>query len=277
MNKTGELIKNAFSREIESCFLNVFGNNDSNRAAAGILRYLAGNVFEIFYQMGDAPYHDHEHTYDVCVTGQMILKGLHIMHRVTPRDWLNFMVACLGHDIGYVFGILDGDTGLKREYMKKNKNMTGASLTHLHVDRSKQFMRNRFGHLDYIDIDKVEKMIEYTRFEGDALKNYTDTAGFSGLVRAADLIGQMASPQYLKKMWHLYHEFSETGALQQQPFDSVDGMRRFYPQFYDNVAGPLVQDAIHLLELTMEGRMIVASLYYNLYHTMKQPDDEPVL
>lgn len=272
MNKTGELIKQAFSSEIESCFIKVFGENPANCEAAGVLRYLAGNVFEIFYQLGDAPYHDHEHTYDVCVTGQVILTGMHLMQRVTTREWMNFMVACLGHDIGYVFGILPGDQELRNGYLKNNGNVTGASLTPLHVDRSKAFMKNRFGHLDFIDPDAVSEMIEYTRFDGEALRSNRETGTFPGLVRAADLIGQMASPQYLKKMWHLYHEFEETGALSDQPFDTVDGMRRFYPDFYDKVAGPLVQDAIHLLEMTMEGRMIVASLYYNLYHTMKHPD-----
>jgi hypothetical protein len=268
MKDTGVLIKNAFAEDLSRSFLDVFGaNNDDNKAMAGMIRYIAGNVFEIFYQLGDAPYHDHEHTFDVCFTGQTILKGMHVLKRVSASEWLNFMVACLGHDIGYVYGIFSRDSSLRTKALKKNPNSTGASLTSIHVDRSKKFIKQRYGHIKSLNMTAIMEMIEYTRFEGPALKANKQTASFAGLVRAADLIGQMASPNYIKKMWHLYQEFKETGSLEKQPFDNVYDMRKFYPDFYNKVAKPLVTEAVDLLEMTMEGRTIVASLYYNLYHT----------
>jgi len=268
MKDTGVLIKNSFAEDLAKGFMDVFGaNSDNNKAMAGMLQYIAGNVFEIFYQLGDAPYHDHEHTFDVCFTGQTILKGMHVLKRVTAAQWLNYMVACLGHDIGYVYGIFSGDNALRKKALKKNPNSTGASLTPIHVNRSKKFIKQRYGHIKTLNIESIMTMIEFTRFEGPALKKNSSTNTFAGLVRAADLIGQMASPNYIKKMWHLYQEFKETGSLEKQPFDNVYDMRKFYPDFYNKVAQPLVQDAIDLLEMTMEGRTIVASLYYNLYHT----------
>ena len=267
MRDTGQLVKCAFAEDLYNGFLETYGDHGENGSMAGVIRHIAGNVFEVFYQLGDAPYHDHEHTYEVCYTGQTILRGMHVFKRVSPEEWLNFMIACLGHDIGYVFGIFEEDAALRREYQEKNGNCTGAALTPIHVDRSMQFIRERFGHLDILDMDAIVEMIEYTRFEGDALKKNGETRTFAGLVRAADLIGQMSSPLYIKKMWHLYQEFREIGSLEKQPFDTVYEMRKFYPDFYNNVAEPLVRDAVAFLERTMEGRSILASLYYNLYHT----------
>lgn len=269
MQHTGAVIKNAFAEDLSNGFLDVFGEGGDGPTFAGIIRYIAGTVFEIFYQLGDAPYHDHEHTFEVCFTGQTILKGMHVFRSVSPREWLNFMVACLGHDIGYVFGIFPGDKALRKKYQKQNENCTGASLTPQHVDRSRQFIKERFGHLDCLDMDLVMEMIEYTRFEADAREQHPEIGSFPGLVRAADLIGQMASPLYIKKMWHLYQEFVETGALANLPFDTVYGMRKYYPDFFKNVIKPLIEDAADLLQLTMEGRTILASLSYNLYHTEK--------
>ena len=54
----------------------------------------------------DAAYHDVGHTIMVTLVGQEILRGKHIsVGGVTPRDWLNFILSLLCHDIGYVRGV----------------------------------------------------------------------------------------------------------------------------------------------------------------------------
>ena len=59
----------------------------------------------------DALYHNYEHTWLVTMVGRDILQGLTMSRRIEPSDYVHLIVACLLHDIGYVRGILSGDTG----------------------------------------------------------------------------------------------------------------------------------------------------------------------
>src|SRR5512140_3008633 len=59
----------------------------------------------------DALYHDVDHTVLVSLAGQAIVEGKHLREgRVTPRDWMNYMIAVVCHDIGYVKGVCRNDT-----------------------------------------------------------------------------------------------------------------------------------------------------------------------
>ena len=62
-----------------------------------------------------------------------------------------------------------------------------------------------------LNIPQIEKNIEHTRFlvPDDEAHEFTDD--FPGLVRAADLIGQLADINYLRKQPALFNEFRETG------------------------------------------------------------------
>jgi hypothetical protein len=40
---------------------------------------------------------------------------------------------------------------------------------------------------------------------------HQETGSFGGLIRAADLIGQLGDPNYLRKLPALYYEFEELG------------------------------------------------------------------
>ena len=70
---------------------------------------------------------------------------------------------------------------------------TDAALAPYHVDRSKQFVRERFGKgmitEGLIDVERVASYIEMTRFPMPDDDWYKDTKGYRGLVRAADFIG----------------------------------------------------------------------------------------
>ena len=57
----------------------------------------------------DALYHDIEHSMLVALVGHDILMGRQLMRPTTPRDYANFILACLTHDIGYVRGVVQGD------------------------------------------------------------------------------------------------------------------------------------------------------------------------
>src|SRR3954464_7475141 len=58
----------------------------------------------------DALYHNVEHTLLVTLVGVDILHGRMLTERIGPEDYPPLVVACLLHDIGYVRGILKGDS-----------------------------------------------------------------------------------------------------------------------------------------------------------------------
>ena len=58
----------------------------------------------------DALYHNYEHTFQVTLVGRDILQGMALAHRIEPEDYAHLIVACLLHDIGYMRGVLSGDT-----------------------------------------------------------------------------------------------------------------------------------------------------------------------
>ncbi len=60
-----------------------------------------------------------------------------------------------------------------------------------------------------------------TRFPVPSGDDYQDCESEPGLVRAADLIGQLADPFYRRKVNALYQEFVETGAVSEHRQDAT--------------------------------------------------------
>ena len=225
----------------------------------------------------DALYHNVEHTVMVALAGQSILEGKHLCEGgVTPKDWMHFMIALLCHDIGYVKGICRNDagdefaTGKGDETVKIPSGGTDVALTPYHVDRSKLFVRDRFGTSRQselpteIEADVVASYIEMTRFPVPDGENYQDTKGYPGLVRAADLMGQLGDPDYLRKCSALYYEFEETGGNEQFGYQGPGDLRDSYARFYWDVVNPYIQDALYYLRLTQAGKQWIANLYANV-------------
>lgn len=222
----------------------------------------------------DSLYHDVEHTMLVTSVGQTILEGKHLCEGgVTPRDWLHFMIALVCHDIGYVRGVCRADrsemiaTGVCDEVVTFASGGTDAALTPYHVDRSQLFVRERFGGdlLVDVDVEVIVSYIEITRAPQPDEEFYKDTRGFPGLLRAADYIGQLGDPNYLRKLPALFYEFEETGANLKAGFRTPGDMRKGYAKFYWNVVSPYIQDALHYLHVTHEGKQWIANLYSHVF------------
>ena len=223
----------------------------------------------------DALYHDVNHTIMVTLVGQSIIKGKHLREGgVEPRDWLHFAMALLFHDIGYVKGMCSADTddvfatGVGDETVTLPRGGTDVVLTPYHVDRSKLFIRERFGGKLLIDIDAevVASYIEMTRFPVPPNDDfYKDTQGYGGLVRAADFVGQLGAPNYLQKIPALYYEFEETGSNARRGYKSPGDMRNSYARFYWKVVSPYLQDALRYLRVTQEGKQWVANLHSHVF------------
>jgi hypothetical protein len=213
----------------------------------------------------------------VSLVGQSILKGKHLREGgVTPKDWLHVMMALLCHDIGYVKNVCRRDdgpnnrfaTGVGDEMFDVPPGGTDAALTYHHVNRSKLFIRERFGAamlVDAVDDELICDYIEITRYpvpDGDL---YKDTCSYGGLVRAADFIGQLGDPSYLRKVPALYYEFEEIGANKRIGYKSPGHMRQNFTQFYWQEVRPYIQDALKYLQVTQEGKQWIANLHSHVF------------
>jgi hypothetical protein len=219
----------------------------------------------------DALYHTVEHTMLVTLVGYDIMKGRSLLMPTTAADYAHVLVACLLHDIGYVRGVLKGDgpdgyvidaNGHKERLARGSSD---AALTPHHVDRSKLFALDRLSHMDYIDAPRVARAIEFTRFPSAIDPAAQDAEEEGSLVRAADLIGQLGDPHYLRKANALYYEFEEVGMNKQLGYDSPADLTDLYPQFYYNSVAQHLHTAIRYLNVTSSGRQWIAGLYSNVF------------
>jgi hypothetical protein len=226
----------------------------------------------------DALYHNVEHTVMVTLAGQAIIEGKHLLEGgVSPRDWVHFMMAVLCHDIGYVRGICRGDTdgkvatGVGDETVEVPHGASDAVLSPYHVDRSKLFVRERFGKgllmgmVTNIDAELIASYIEMTRFPVPDDDWYKDTKGYPGLVRASDFVGQLGDPNRPRKSPALFFEFEETGSNQELGYKRPGDLHDNYAKFYWDVVSPYIQEALQYLRVTQEGKQWIANLYANVF------------
>ena len=214
----------------------------------------------------DALYHNLEHTMLVTLVGRDILRGRTLTERFEATDYDHLIVACLLHDIGYVRGVLKGDT--KTEFVVDESGRTvtlprgasDAALTPYHVTRSKMFVYERLGKSPTLDANRLARAIEATRFppgQADDLEPI--------LVQAADLIGQLGDPLYARKANALYYEFEEIGMNRQLEYTSPADLIDKYPAFYwDTVAGHL-DPATTYLNGTVSGQQGIAHLHNHVF------------
>ncbi len=219
----------------------------------------------------DALYHNVEHTMLVTMVGYDIMKGRALLTQTSPADHAHVLVACLLHDIGYVRGVLKGDgvdgyvIDANGGKVKLSRGASDAALVHHHVDRSKLFVIDRIGNHDVLDAKRIARAIEFTRFPTPAIELNDENSEEGFLVRAADLIGQLGDPHYLRKANALYYEFEEVGLNRQLGYATPADLTDLYPQFYWNSVSPHIQTAIRYLNVTLSGRQWIANLYSNVF------------
>ncbi|BAZ32444.1 hypothetical protein NIES4074_49500 [Cylindrospermum sp. NIES-4074] len=222
----------------------------------------------------DALYHNVEHSVLVTLVGQEVLRGKHIREGgVSSEDWLHFIISLVCHDIGYVKGVCRQDketegfyaTGQNGRMISLPAGASDASLTPYHVDRAKLFINERFGGHKLIDAEVIKSNIELTRFPVPTADDHQETNSFAGLVRAADLIGQLSDPRYLKKITSLFYEFEETGINKVLGYQNPADLRKNYAKFYWHGVYPYIKDGLRYLSLTQQGKQILANLYSNVF------------
>ena len=223
----------------------------------------------------DALYHNVEHTMLVTLVGYDILRGRRLLTETNASDFAHLIVACLFHDIGYVRGILNGDSAdgyiidAKGNKAKLPRGSSDAALLPYHVDRSKLFVMDRLSKIESLDATRVANAIEFTRFPPS--HGTDDSHSEEGmLVRAADLIGQLGDPHYLRKTNALYYEFEEVGLNKQLGYASPADLTDLYPQFYWSSISAHIQSAIRYLNVTSSGRQWIANLYSNIFRAERE-------
>ncbi|MGG6294117.1 Npun_R2479 family HD domain-containing metalloprotein [Leptolyngbya sp. AN02str] len=269
-----ELLISDFVRQLKEGYRHTYGGLKSDYE--DIIGWIGAMALENIAN-SDALYHNVEHTILVTLVGQEILRGKHIREGgVGCEDWLHFIISLVCHDIGYVKGVCRADrdglyaTG-SGDLVPLPPGASDASLTPYHVDRAKLFVDERFGGNKLIDSEMVKRNIELTRFPVPQDGDHQDTLNFPGLVRSADLIGQLSDPRYLKKIGALYYEFEETGVNKALGYRHPGDLRQNYPKFYWHGVYPYIKDGLHYLSLTQQGQQIIANLYSNVFVVEHEP------
>jgi hypothetical protein len=226
----------------------------------------------------DALYHNVEHTVHVTLVGLEILRGKHATDLdVTRGDWLNAVISLLCHDVGYVRGICGGDDGERLSTGVGNQNTrieiekSDAALLPIHVNRGKRYVAEMFADNELVDVPFVHACIERTRFPVPSDDWYQQTGDYPGLVRGADLIGQLSDPRYLRKLAAIFYEFEEVGYNEEMGYRMPGDLMHAYPVFFAKNVEPFIHESITYLQLTQEGRDVIDHLYENLDEA-RQPE-----
>lgn len=220
----------------------------------------------------DALYHNVEHTVYVILVGLQILLGKQILEGEVSRDeWLNVVVALACHDIGYVRRICLGDapervaTGISNHTIRIAEGDSDAVLMPIHVDRGKRYVAENYLQGEaMLDVAMIQSCIERTRFPVPNEPAYLQTGDYPGLVRGADLIGQLSDPRYLNKLAAVFYEFEEIGFNSSTGYQKPGDLLATYPGFFEKHVAPYIPDSVRYLEQTKDGREILHSLYRNL-------------
>jgi hypothetical protein len=269
-----KLMIDPFCEELKRAYQQAYGLAEPN--FGDIVKWAGSFALENLSNC-DALYHNVEHTIMVTLAGQALLRGKHLIEGgVTPRDWLHFIMALLCHDIGYVRGICKDDrpqekiyaTGVNGETVKLETGGSDCSMAPYHVDRSKLFVRERFGGkllVSNVDAELIASYIEMSRFPVPEGEMYQDTKSYAGLLRAADFIGQLGDPNYLRKIPALFYEFEETGANEKIGYKSPEDMRKNFAKFFWNVVAPYIQEGLKYLRITQEGKQWISHLHSHVF------------
>jgi hypothetical protein len=114
---------------------------------------------------------------------------------------------------------------------------------------------------------RIADAIEGTRFPPVKDQKLHQEAS---ILRAADFIGQLGDPNYIRKANALFHEFEEVGMNRQLGYESPADIVNRYPQFYWNSVAPHIQTEIRYLNMTSSGRHWIASLYSNVFRAERE-------
>ena len=116
-----------------------------------------------------------------------------------------------------------------------------------------------------LDAERIAGLIERTRFPVPDDDDHRTSGDYPGLLRAADLIGQLATPYYLQRLSALFYEFEETGVNRKLGCSDPGQLRRDYPTFFWRHAYPFLGEALRCLRATADGRKWINNLFSQVF------------
>jgi hypothetical protein len=277
MFRPSDIVIEAFVDHLEDEYRRTFpgGVLEHSHAIARSARVALGNIAR-----SNALYHDLSHTILVTQIGQNMLQGRILRsHGVSSSDWMHFIISTLCFATGFVRDICPGDDGKGNCVVDAAggtvalpRGATDGWLWPYFTDRSKLFVAHHFRDDPVVDWRTLAANIEYSRFPALPDRN-RETASYPGLLRAAHLIGSIADPDFDIKTKSLLVELEESGMTKLLGYSDIAAFRAGFHDLFWLSMYPLIADGMKLLDLTGEGRELVAHLHA---HLLIENNVEPV-
>ena len=156
------------------------------------------------YKACNTQFHDRTHITDTLLAISRLIDGYNIKNpsaKLPLKNVVVSLIATIFHDSGYI-QTCDDTSG------------TGAKYMSIHTKRSAAFVKKYFKEMGYLEKDATSacSMVNCTADTPDAAEikggNKTEKT-LCRMLGAAEIIGQMASRNYLEKLIFLYNEFRE--------------------------------------------------------------------
>jgi hypothetical protein len=191
---------------VQQKFVELFGQGSSpwiQRVSEDVAAMFDGGHPD--YAPIDLHYHNYEHTLQATVCLVLILEGREragVVPRLSPRQFELAVAAILLHDSGYL-------------KLRSDRQGTGAKYTFIHEFRSSAYAASYLPTIgaSIWEVDDVVSAISCTGPNSDIKRvGFNDVlARMVGCVVAtADYLAQMAAPDYIGKLAHLFQEFEES-------------------------------------------------------------------
>jgi hypothetical protein len=201
----------------------------------------------------NTPYHDEAHVLEVVLCCVRLLHGLHLGGKRIDGFIIDAsLVGALLHDSGYLMS-------------RDEAEGTGAQFTLAHVARGVVFAETHLRDFPAPLISAIGNVILTTDHRPNAVMPDYETPEqelAAHVAATADLVGQMASREYLERLLLLYEEFREAGIT---AFEDVHDMLEKTDGFYRLVASRLQNElgglAPHLARHFEEERGVDRNYY----------------
>jgi hypothetical protein len=251
LDNPGEVIE-----EVKNIILltyNKFDFNQFEQVFSDILKLFSGNYPG--YRRCNTFYHDLSHTMDCLLVTAKLIHGAGLNGVVfSLRDVNLSLISALMHDTGYI-------------QAEEDHNGTGAKYTVSHIERSIEFMKKYFHDhefpSEYLPI--CRNILRCTGLDVKIAEINFQTREhqiLGQILGTADLIGQMANENYVKKLPFLYDEFKEGGVPgYKNRFDLLQKT----PAFWEMVKKRLVDELGHVDRYLCDYLRVVWGINQDLY------------